>query len=66
MATHLSIDSDLIERALEVSGACSKKAVVIEALQEFIARRRQKRLLDLVGKFEWNEAYDYKTERQRR
>jgi hypothetical protein len=30
------------------------------------APRRQKRLLELFGKLEWDEAYDYKAERQRR
>ena len=44
MATNLSIDPDLIERALEVSGERTKKAAVTLALQEFVARRRQKRL----------------------
>ena len=65
MATNLSIDSQLIEQALEVSGERTKKAAVTKALQEFIARRRQKRLLDLVGKLEWDASYDYKTERTR-
>jgi hypothetical protein len=65
MATSLSIDSDLLERALEVSGERTKKATVTKALQEFIARRRQKRLLELVGKLEWGESYDYKAERGR-
>jgi hypothetical protein len=32
----------------------------------FIARRRQKRLLELVGKLEWDEAYDTKAERGRK
>jgi Arc/MetJ family transcription regulator len=63
MATNLSIDPDLIERALEVSGERTKKAAVTKALQEFIARRRQKRLLDLIGKLEWDSSYDYKAER---
>ena len=49
MATNLSIDPELIDRALEVSGERTKKAAVTKALQEFIARRRQKRLLDLMG-----------------
>jgi Arc/MetJ family transcription regulator len=66
MATNLSIDPDLLERALEVSGERTKKAAVTKALQEFIARRRQKRLLELVGKLEWDESYDYKAERGRR
>jgi Arc/MetJ family transcription regulator len=65
MATNLSIDPELIDRALEVSGERTKKAAVTKALQEFIARRRQKRLLDLMGKLEWDTAYDYKTERGR-
>lgn len=65
MATNLSIDPDLIERALEVSGERTKKAAVTKALQEFVARRRQKRLLDLVGKLEWDSSYDYKAERAR-
>jgi hypothetical protein len=66
MATNLSIDPELIERALEVSGERTKKAAVTKALEEFIARRQQKRLLDLVGKLEWDRSFDYKKERGRR
>jgi len=65
MATNLSIDPELIERALQVSGESTKKAAVTKALQEFIARRKQKRLLELMGKLEWDPTYDYKTERSR-
>ena len=65
MVTNLSIDPELIERALEVSGERTKKAAVTKALQEFIARRRQKRLLELMGKLEWEDSYDYKRERTR-
>ncbi len=65
MATNLAIDPKLIERALELSGERTKKAAVTKALEEFIARRRQKRLLDLAGKLEWDAAYDYKAERLR-
>ena len=65
MATNLSIDPVLIEKALEVSGERTKKAAVTKALQEFIARRRQKRLLDLAGKLEWDASYNYKAERTR-
>jgi Arc/MetJ family transcription regulator len=66
MATNLSIDPALIERALEVSGEKTKKAAVTRALEEFIARRKQIRLLDLMGKLEWDESFDYKAERSRR
>jgi hypothetical protein len=65
MATNLSIDPELIERALEVSGEKTKKAAVTKALEEFIARRRQKRVLELMGKLEWDSSFDYKRERSR-
>ena len=66
MATNLSIDPDLVEQALKLSGERTKAAAVTKALQEFIARRRQKRVLDLLGKLEWDSSYDYKKERTRR
>lgn len=66
MATNLALDPALLDRALEVSGARTKKAAVTMALQEFIARRQQSRLLDLVGTLDWDPTYDYKAERTRR
>jgi len=66
MATNLSLDPELLDRALEVSGERTKKAAVTRALEEFIARRGQKRLVDLMGKLEWDKSFDYKAERSRR
>jgi hypothetical protein len=66
MATNLSLDPKLIEQALKVSGERTKKAAVTRALEEFIARRKQKHLLDLMGKLEWDTDFDYKAERSRR
>jgi hypothetical protein len=66
MATNLSIDPELIDQALKISGERTKAAAVTMALQEFIARRRQKRVLDLMGKLEWDAGFDYKKERSRR
>jgi Arc/MetJ family transcription regulator len=65
MATNLSIDPKLLDRALEVSGEKTKKAAVTIALKEFIARREQKRLLELFGNLDWDSDYDYKAERTR-
>jgi hypothetical protein len=65
MATNLSIDPELIERARELSGERTKKAAVTKALKEFIARREQKGVLELFGKLEWDNDYDYKAERSR-
>jgi hypothetical protein len=66
MATNLSLDPKLIEQAVKVSGERTKKAGVTRALEEFIARRKQKHLLDLMGKLEWDAKFDYKAERSRR
>ena len=66
MATNLSLDPDLIDRALAVSGEKTKKAAVTRALEEFIAHRKQKRLIDLMGKLDWDSSYDHKAERSRK
>lgn len=66
MATNLALDPELLDRALEVSGERTKKAAVTLALREFIARREQRRVLDLMGKLEWDASYDYKRERSRK
>jgi hypothetical protein len=65
MATNLSIDPKLIERAQKVSGERTKAAAVTKALQEFVARREQKHVVELFGKLEWDPGYDYKAERSR-
>ena len=65
MATNLSIDPDLLEEALRLSGEKTKKAAVTKALEEFVARRRQKSLLELFGHLTWEPDFDYKAERSR-
>ena len=66
MATNLALDPDLIERAVKVSGEKTKKAAVTRALEEFITRRSQKRLVELTGALEWDESFDEMAERSRR
>ena len=65
MATNLALDPDLLDRALRIGGEPTKKATVVRALEEFIARREQTKILDLVGTLEWDDDYDYKAERSR-
>lgn len=65
MATNLAIDPELLNKALQVGGEKTKKATVNRALREFIARREQERLLELFGKLDWDDEYDYKRERTR-
>ena len=65
MATNLAIGPDLLNRAVELSGAKTKTAAVTLALKEFIARREQRGLIELFDSLEWDPSYDYKTERSR-
>ena len=51
-ATNLALDQELLDRAFRVSGEPTKKAAVTRALQEFIARREQRRVAELFGKLE--------------
>lgn len=66
MATNLDLDPALVDRALAVSGESTKKAAVTLALEEFIARREQRKILELFQSLEWDPGYDYKAERSRR
>jgi hypothetical protein len=61
----LAIAPELIAAALRVSGTRTQTAVVTKALQEFSARHRQERRLDLGGRREWDASCDYKAERKR-
>ena len=66
MATTISVDPDLLDKALQIGGEKTKRATVEKALREFIVRREQKRILDLFGQLDWDQAYGYKWERSRR
>jgi Arc/MetJ family transcription regulator len=65
MATNLHLDDDLIDRAVELGGHPSKRAAVTEALQEYVNRLEQQRILPLFGAVEYDREFDYKTQRRR-
>lgn len=63
MATNLALDDDLIKEAQKIGQHKTKKAVVTEALQEYIQRRRKLEILQLFGTMDYDEDYDYKQQR---
>lgn len=65
MATNLSIDTQLLDDALKIGGLKTKKDTVNLALQEFIKKRKAADILDLFGKVEYYEDYNYKKARRR-
>jgi Arc/MetJ family transcription regulator len=66
MATNLAIDDRLLEEARKVGGQKTKKATVTQALEEYIQRRKQQRVLQLFGSIDVDPKYDFKAQRRRR
>lgn len=54
MRTNIVIDEKLMEKALKLTGAKTKKSVVEEALILLIRVMEQIKIRDLRGKLEWN------------
>ena len=65
MPTNLNIDDALLAEALRLSGKRTKREAVDAALQEYVSRRKQRGILELFGKLEWDPGYDHKKERNR-
>lgn len=65
MATNLALDDNLIEEARRAGDHKTKKEAVTAALGEYVRRRKQLRLLEAFGSFDFDSTYDYKAARQR-
>jgi hypothetical protein len=63
MATNLAIDDKLIEEARTISKHRTKKAVVTEALEEYIQRRKQHEIINIFHTINYDENYNYKKQR---
>jgi Arc/MetJ family transcription regulator len=66
MATNLDLDDALIEEARRLGKHQTKKEAVTAALGEYVRRRKQVRILEAFGSFEFDPDYDYKAERRGR
>jgi len=66
MPTNLALDDALVEEAKRLGRHRTKREAVNEALAEYVARRKRRKILDLFGTLPWDPKYDYKAERRRR
>jgi Arc/MetJ family transcription regulator len=66
MPTNLALDDALIHKVVRLGKFKSKKDAVNTALTEYIQRHNQASILDLAGKIDYYEDYDYKKLRTRR
>lgn len=66
MPTNLAINGRLLDKALRVSAFRTKKEAVTVALEEFIQRREQKKILKAMGTINFRKDWDYKKDRKTR
>ena len=66
MRTNIVLDDVLVEEAMILSGARTKRELISNALREFVTTRKRLNLLDLDGKIKFSKDYDYKGLRERR
>jgi hypothetical protein len=58
MLTHLAIENSLIEEACQLSGQLTTNEVATQALQEYVKRRKQLKLLGFFGTVEYHDNYN--------
>ena len=66
MPTNLAIDDRLIDEARSIGGHKTKREAVTAALEEYIKRRKQRGILDLVDQVAYDPTYDYRAGRRRK
>jgi hypothetical protein len=55
----------LVQAAQKLGRHRTAKEAVTAALEEYITRRRQLKILSMVGTIDYHKEYDYKRERRR-
>ena len=64
MPTNLAIDDRLLENARKLGRHRTKRETVNAALEEYIRRRKQQKIVALFGTVAYDKRYDYKRERR--
>jgi hypothetical protein len=65
MIANFDIDDGLLRKALALTVHLTPKAIVEEALREYVERRNQVKIWELFGTVEYEPDYDYKQQRQK-
>lgn len=56
----------LIEEARQIGGHKTSRQAVTAALEEYVRRRQQMRIIEAFGTIDFDPTYDYKAERRRK
>jgi len=63
MASNLKIRPDLLSDALAIGGERTKTATVNKALEEYVSKRKQRKIISIFGSFDFEAGYNYKKQR---
>ena len=63
-STNLRIDQQLLRRATQLGGHKTKREAMNAALEEYIQRRDQTRIIELFGRLPFDRDYNYKKQRR--
>ena len=66
MRTTIVLNEDLLNEVKSLSGAKSKRDAVEKALEEFVRRRKARKLIELEGKMELSYTPDQLLERRKK
>jgi len=64
MRTNIVFDDELISEAMRLSHSKNKKALIHDALKEYVENRKRMNLQKLADKISFAEDYDYKAMRE--
>ena len=65
MATNLALDDKLINQAQKAGRHKTKKEAVTAALNDYIAHKKQIKIVDLFGTIDFDKEFNYKKARKR-
>jgi len=65
MATNLALDDTLVDEAKKLGNHKSKKEAVNQALQDYVQKYKQLKIIETFHDFDFDESYDYKAGRSR-
>lgn len=63
MRTNIVLDEKLVKTAMKLTKAKSMKELIHLALEQYVKNLKKKNLMDLKGKIEFSDDYDYKSMR---
>jgi hypothetical protein len=66
MRSNLNYDQDLLEQAKKLGGFKYKTETINAALEEFVRRHQQQKIIELFGAVEYEKEYDYKKAKKRK